>query len=675
MSQRNQKSICPFCGAKGLSPERMIPYFEDNSERNPIFHRNRIGIATLEEIIKNHNRNDGGYRRHWDANEPGGSGVLIRWEDVKKYGNRTKDNMYTCGEYTFTYDSELPGHILVRLNYVRTVKPVALLCPECESFFPLNYFEVDCKYIILAGRTSVGKSVYACSLFRDNFAELKGAVDLNQKYTLDVSFADTIDLDSRTKAFHNAVKAYNSCEGEDGNTYCLLPPETAGTIPPIFLKMTWCKPGKKDKYTFNLCLIDTEGESWVRTNTVEYTKLADAVLYLVEPAQGEDYRPYNPPEPQHLAAPARRGPDATIPDEEEKTEEQDERQAPDDYSTIYNEHFDDKDKWNDVIGAFVVTKADKYLRQPYQSMVCKDSIPFFDFLISEQNTQNASAKRQILLDFERTGLHNIAAFHLFQKHFSRLPVADPSFSPSGCFAVSAFTGLSKPIDVDNKGIIHFIKNDQKKNKALRSCITMKQRRGAFNIHEPFMWIMSQMFPDGFPVSSDHTEGAGSDETNASPFDTEARGRDRSRPSDSDRRAYRRTSSSPPKNSFEPVFSSDSERTYESVEPEDVFYTAKPAEPAAKAASDPPPARPEPIARSVRRTAKPTSNAPAEPEKTVSPNKDDKADDLYSRFFETALIDESDSVSPSKSTTDASDTDGPVTVLDDASQASMTDQNH
>ena len=165
---------------------------------------------------------------------------------------------------------------------------------------------------------------------------------------------------------------------------------------------------------------------------------------------------------------------------------------------------------------------------------------------------------------------------------------------------------------------------------------MKQRRGAFNIHEPFMWILSQMFPDGFPAPSGHTEGTGSDETDGSPFDTEARGSDRSHPS-------------------------DSERTYESVEPEDVFYTAKPA---------------EPITRSVRRAARPTSNALTIFEKNVSPKKDDKAVNLdYSRFFETSPIDESESVPTSEPTTDNSDTDGFGTAQDASSKVEVLLRKH
>ena len=547
MINRSQAVTCPFCFESKLHLHDMLLYFEDNRLFNKENYNDTNGnvIPQLELAFQPHNRTNGKFKLNWEAElkrrsqdkitkantVEGGTGIVLNPEIFVRNGRNTGSNRYTIGDFTLTYDPSDPLATVINYETTGIAKPQALCCPHCECFFPLTFFDVDCYFIILAGESSVGKTMWLTALFRNGFRPLIGMPDKKKDWTLEVEFSAAFDGPSR--GFKDGVRLFES--------HGIIPPATPNPIPPIFLTLAWSNAKNNKCYRHNLFIIDTMGETWASHNDnkqtipVRFSDLADAIIYIIQPYQGNGYvrndmnNEYFIPNsfeeyfenPSNLVL---QGDDADRNDEED---EDDKRKDSKNYYDLYLSHFSNNRELRKKPCAFVISQIDVYKSEAFSGST--RDINYFDAIFSDIDAtgkNDSSSVRRLLLDQEKMALHSIAAYHIVHHHFPKLTGAATTFRKSNFFAVSSFSGKKRE-GMFNRKTEKLIPLDQvtgKKQKEIStssdyiklSYIEEKQRNRAVNIHEPMMWVLLNLVGDRLCASSIQPSNNSDNELNDPP---------------------------------------------------------------------------------------------------------------------------------------------------------------
>ena len=519
-------TTCPYChNHEKLQLNDMLLYFENDLLFKKSKYTDSHGnlIQDLESAFIVHNRPNGSFKKHWEAELnkgtsgqsgaantiEGGKGILLDPSVFLKNGTK-KRNSYTIGQFTLTYDEDRPLETVISLSTIGSAKPLALCCPYCECFFPLNFFDYDCYFIILAGESSVGKTMWLTSLFSNDFKPLLGTVDKEREWSLSVIFPQVFDGPSRI--FYQGLTNYAS----NG----IIPKATPNSIPPIFLTLTWQEgspSGRKGKkasppvvYKHNICVIDTMGEMWGTNNddgstkNIKFVNIADATIYIVQPFQGLGYVENDQNKSLYVdmnlfdnnddvvIAPSSDNNDNSAYDSRKKVRK---------YYDLYLRHFCNKPLMKNKPCAFVITQADLYNTEPFKENI-KD-IMYFDSLFSDcdrSGRTNKISERTVLLDEGKLALHNIAAYHIVRKNFPQLKGAAHSMEISNFFAISAFSGdrKEKGMYEESTGKLYSKSelsqkewDDYALNKRFEEVdyIPLSFRNQALNIHEPMLWTL------------------------------------------------------------------------------------------------------------------------------------------------------------------------------------------
>lgn len=551
-SSPSHSAICPFCHHQNeLRLEDMLLYFENDKLFLKSNYTDSDGyiISQLESAFKEHNRPKGKFKRHWEselnkgnsgqnanANTViGGKGIVLDPAVFVENGKK-RGNQYTIGRFTLTYDSDRPLLTTINLDGGGQATPDALCCPHCECFFPLNFFDLDCYFIILAGESSVGKTMWLTSLFRNGFSPLQGMKNRDKGWNLVTEFSAPYDGPSR--AFKEGVTNYTS-KG-------IIPKATPNAIPPIFLTLTWTNYGgakKKRKdappqtYTHNVCVIDTMGEMWGTDNedgstkSIKFANIADATIYIVQPYQGLGYAENDGNQSMYIAMDLFDNDyDLDISpstDSSENNNASDSRKKVRKYYELYLRHFCNNPQFKKKPCAFVITQADIYNSPAFSDNI--QDIKYFDSIFSDCDATGRTDRisdRTVLLDMDKLGLHNIAAYHLVRKNFPQLKGAANTLEKSNFFAISSFSGDKKEkgmFETSTGKLFPKKKLSQKEwdeyahNSKFTEVdfIETSYRNQAVNIHEPMLWTLLCLVGDKL-TAAPAPEKAREDNLNPSP---------------------------------------------------------------------------------------------------------------------------------------------------------------
>lgn len=470
---------CPYC-AESISKESMLLYFVDDDRFHTI---EKLCASGNEEVFITHNCEGSRYKRHWDPRNikaQGEKGIVI---DMKKL--RTLLGEKNDGEIEI--DENPDNNIKVHLDFnnpagtffcepaVNRCKPKAYLCPHCWNFFPLNYFDYDNYTILLIAPTNTGKSAYSAALLANVCQRIAAPrIPINSERLtcqLNEILCDTIQRES-SQAF-----ADFAWYDVDGVVCHKLPLETENAIPPVFLTFTLSRPGKDD-LKINVALVDTKGEGWVKhdPNVTSFINSCDGVIYFTEPKQSTRLVHIVNQDQATASNAFQNGPVQAGYEREgmpllfnagAEERASDSRNKLIGSADIFNAFFQ---RTTSPINpetpiAFVLTKFDQIIDEK-QYVFQKESEPvFFDHLREFKDP----VQRRKLMDNSEMFMHNMAATDLFYKIFPELNISSSNYRNVACFCTSSFTG--EPVN---------------------GYITEEQFQKAYNIHLPFIWLLSKI---------------------------------------------------------------------------------------------------------------------------------------------------------------------------------------
>ncbi len=488
--------LCPYCDSE-ITKEKTCSFYNNNDDFFSGTSPDSL-IATISNaVFQKHGGEGSKYFEYWkskfgiesDMIKNSTSGIVLRRDvinmaidkmdkdELERYNIQLiTPNMYQIGEYEIDFNYVDPDKTLSACEMPLVKKtggdrrtPYALICPECENLLPLDYFEKDCVNIILTGASSVGKTVFVMSMLQNNFINLTGNTG-RLKITRSMENCDVC-----TRQFFDDLSKFDS-SGD-------LPPGTSRPLPPLFLSFEWSLPHRAT-YKHNLCLIDTEGERWENgknKNTVApFIRECDGMIYVVEPSQGIYSDPPDTPR-SNGGAPSRGSHrEARVVRPQSSDNLMDDRseakKGTADY--IYKRYFNVNDSTHSkMYCAFVLSKLDRYLGEgKYQSAIDTSEIPFWHNLTSYDEYSTSDSRTQIF-DSARATYNCIAAYKLLHLYF-KMPIAQNcSFGNIQWFAVSSFSGEAKRREQGGKPYV-----DQ------------RQQSKTLNIHEPLMWLLSEIIP-------------------------------------------------------------------------------------------------------------------------------------------------------------------------------------
>ena len=483
--------ICPYCG-EPISKDKMLLYFDDVGKFDIV----QMVLDTVEntnDAIQSHNKEHGNYFNYWEFRNnkaKGEKGIVV---DIHKLADviGSEEDYVTPVKgaenrrLRIHLDLDNPMKSFFSLVGVYTLEPCDYLCPECWNFFPKNYFDHDNYTVLLIAPTSTGKSVLCASMLADTCHRVIGEKIPNDQDRI-IGVANYITEETIQRAWKEAVQEFEwHTDTETGDQVFHKLPEGTDNVPPVFFTFTLQRPGEKD-YTFNLALVDTKGEGWLKDDPGVTTFLdkCDGVLYLCEPEQSTKLiRLHNPadgagrnPESADMSAGyAEEGMpfDDGAQSEEEKASgtQQNSKKLHVKVSSggIFNKYFliANTKVAKDIPIAFVLTKFDQLLEGEQKKYRLADGCePLF---LEQLKTFHDPLTRKSLLDSSELMLHNVAATSLFKTLFGELNINNGIFRNVNCFCVSSFTG--EPV------------NDM---------LTQEQYGKPYNIHMPFLWLLSQM---------------------------------------------------------------------------------------------------------------------------------------------------------------------------------------
>lgn len=476
--------ICPYCGHK-INKHKMLLYFS-NAGREGIGNLLDKASGSISDIVMKHNQGDSNYKRYWDSRNDqnvlkGENGIVVDQNKLLQALDNNPDSVIRTEdkeEIAVHIDPDDPNNTYFHPNVTRPVKAEAFLCPYCWNFFPKNYFQHDSYTILLVAPTSTGKSVYSTALLANGCQRISGSPNRGRQESLDGLFDSTL-CETLQRDLANDIRAFEAVPHR-------LPSETKKAVPPIFLTFTLHRPGKED-YIFNLSLVDTKGEGWVKRDpqVTAFLDSCDGVLYLTEPRQSTELiknaHPQadapivnrldpqdNRAEPGRPANPKMRNASAQA--EADPTQEK-EKEVVGAARIIYDyfQHTDGPIEFDTPI-AFVLTKFDQLIDET-QYCLPEGTEPLFFEQLKEFHDP---AFRNVLLNPTELIVHTIAAKSLFQKVFPELNLSG-HYHNVNCFCTSSFTG--------EPGGDRTLTNEQFKK--------------TYHIHLPFLWLLSQIIdPDG-----------------------------------------------------------------------------------------------------------------------------------------------------------------------------------
>ena len=490
---------CPYCSAK-IKREEALYFYNNNDDFFSFVGSAADSMLTNinNAVFQKHGGDGSRYFEYWhekfkidpDEIKNSTAGVVLHRDEVDIAVNqmdeyeRNRYNIRTLGpnkvqigvyEIDFAYLDPMGTNAAARAvprigrTGIDNRTPYALVCPRCENLLPLDYFDNDCINIILTGSSSVGKTVFVMSMLQSNFVNLTGNTG-RLRITRGMENCDVC-----TKQFFEDLRRFNS-SGD-------LPLGTKRPLPPLFLSFEW---SLRDQTTYKhtLCLIDTEGERWDRERSKDsiapMIDQCDGMLYLVEPSQGDLAR-RSAPVKVSGGAPSRGSHKnvrmARLPSQTNRTDDRnDAKQGTANY--IYGKYFDvESGIYQQMNCAFVLSKLDRYLEGgKYQGAIDTAKIPFWHNLTSYDDESRSDSRTQ-LFDSERAVYHCIAAYELLRTYF-KMPLAQNcSFGNCQWFAVSSFSGEAKY-----------------REQGGRPYVEPQQQAKTLNLHEPLMWLLSEIVP-------------------------------------------------------------------------------------------------------------------------------------------------------------------------------------
>ena len=462
--------ICPYCGGE-ISKDNMLLYFADDGERGIV---NMIqSIKQISTAIQLHNMENGKYVDYWKHRNDkvkGEPGIVVDPKELLNAIGKEKNNAFSTKdadagerEIRIHLEPDNPKNTYFRLVGDTTIIPSAYLCPDCWNFFPMNYFDYDNYTVLLIAPTSTGKSVLCASMLANSCQRLLGSSIPNNEERIN-AVSNYIKQETIQREWMKAVEDFQW--NTVGRRILHKLPEGTNNVPPVFFTFTLNFPGQ-EKYTFNLALVDTKGEGWLKDDSGVTTFLGkcDGVLYLCEPGQSTTLIELTNKNPMEAGYAPEGMPEIGEQDQSPDMEEHARISA----GSIFDRYFLTANTVvnHDTPIAFVMTKFDQLLDGEQKKFRFQDDCKpaFFEQL----ETFHDPRMRNKLLDSSELLLHNIAATSLFKSIFGELNINNGTFRNVNCFCVSSFTG--KP------------NNDM---------LTDEQFNKPYNIHMPLLWLISQM---------------------------------------------------------------------------------------------------------------------------------------------------------------------------------------
>lgn len=488
--------LCPYCDSE-ITKEKTFSFYNNNDDFFSNSSSDSLIANISNSVFQKHGGEGSKYFEYWKSKfgiEPdmiknSTSGIVLRREvinmaiekmdkdELERYNIQLiTPNLYQIGEYEIDFNYKDPEKTasaiptpLVKKTGGDKRTPYALICPECENMLPLDYFENDCINIILTGASWVGKTVFVMSMLQNNFINLTGNTG-RLKITRSMENCDVC-----TRQFFDDLSRFDS-SGD-------LPPGTSRPLPPLFFSFEWSL-SDRTTYRHNLCLIDTEGERWEngknKNSIAPFVRECDGMLYVVEPSQGIYSNQPGETKPNGGAPSRGSHKKARVvrpqPSENYMDDRSEAKKGTADY--IYKRYFNVNDNaYSRMCCAFVLSKLDRYLQDgKYQGMIDTSEIPFWHSLTSYDDYSLSHDRTQIF-DPSRATYNCIAAYKLLHIYF-KMPIArNCSFGNIQWFGVSSFSGEAKYREQGGGPYIE-----------------QYQQAKTLNIHEPLMWLLSEIIP-------------------------------------------------------------------------------------------------------------------------------------------------------------------------------------